>query len=73
MQLPEPLSRNSRPPSSGELLRAHVQWSIYHEGCDLYYVPVGKSNLLSAVANRTIRDMTNLIQDAKPEKLQSIE
>jgi hypothetical protein len=149
-----------------------VQWSIYHEGCDLYYVPAGKStlddtlrpipelrqcylqtqkhssaasellakaddselqaisseasteiprrfelfvnfewvaqhekqlntfrtlvtdgrydqirnlyklaqshnpnavNLLSAVSNKTIREMVNSIHDAKPEKLQSIE
>jgi hypothetical protein len=31
--------------TSNQEVRTHVTWSIYHEGCDLYYVPQGKGPL----------------------------
>jgi len=31
--------------ANNEELRTHVTWSVYHEGCDLYYTPQGKSPL----------------------------
>ena len=35
--------------TSNQEVRTHVTWSIYHEGCDLYYVPQGKGPLADII------------------------